>query len=755
MKLKKGTSSLLVLCVASFTIFATAQFSFAQVNLRQLQMYTQHFDDLSSGTFLNNNSLSGWYLQHDLMPGSSFPIQANDGSNNSVGFYSFGSSSSVDRTLGGMTTNVTSGSGYIGLRIKNETGLVIRNFDISYAFEQWYNSRNEAAFEFSYATKPIGTAITSLQNGSASWQDINVLDVVSPSTLSSNGRKDGNAGDNRIVKSYTIIEVSLQPGQEIMFRWENVTNNSTNGNGLALDDVSITPQINEFYVGDSGSLGAPSTWSRSPNGHKSGHVDFSLPDQVFYITKGSSWKIKDDFYLSGNNSKIVLGDGETPVRLIVESAENPFLGNIDVADNATLIIENDIAPALGTLANTSTVHYSGSSNQSLTAPVYGNLQLSGTGKKVLAQNTLINGDLTLNQSDLVLGEYNVTIDKSRSINGGSSDGYIVTNGRGQLCLTVQNNNTGVLFPVGNSTYNPVSMAQGATGEEDVFKVRVLDNLSFDYEYDEPQWERFTSGAVNKTWLIEEGNVGGSDLNLNFFWDSLSALPDFYPGLAYISHYENGAWDEVATDTVDMIDNMYMLGRSGIASFSPFGVFSSSDNLPLELMDFTANRSERGVVLAWETSLGSARDFALEYSDDAQVFNTLAETSVVKNDNQKISHKYIDKREIKGKVYYRLAYTGSNGKKGYSSIISIAGTSLKNSVAFPNPTQGLVNIVVVMNDGEEVLITICDLWGKVYPIDIAEIAFSQFTLDLSLLAKSLYIIKVQTSSDTQLFRITKI
>lgn len=302
------------------TLFFTTAISFvaskevkAQVALTNMNTYTQNFNGLTSSTalswFMNNSTIPGWYLQHESYNYPYFPIYANDGTNTDPNFYSFGKSGSTDRALGGMATGINTGSGYVGFRVKNNTGQVIRNFEISYAFEQWYNSGNEAKFDFSYATKPVGQEITSLLNNSANWLHVDEMDVITPSTSSPVGPKDGNADAHRIVKKFTVIEINLQPGQEIMLRWQYVTVNSTSGNGLALEDVSVTPQVNVFYA-TGNKLNRTSSWTRNLDGTGGSPKNFTTNDQVFHITRGTGLEIGKNLTISGTNSKIVLGGWE-------------------------------------------------------------------------------------------------------------------------------------------------------------------------------------------------------------------------------------------------------------------------------------------------------------------------------------------------------------------------------------------------------------------------------------------------------------
>lgn len=748
------------------TLFFTTVISFvaskevkAQVALTNMNTYTQNFNGLTSSTalswFMNNSTIPGWYLQHESYNYPYFPIYANDGTNTDANFYSFGKSGSTDRALGGMATGINTGSGYVGFRVKNNTGQVIRNFEISYAFEQWYNSGNEAKFDFSYATKPVGQEITSLLNNSANWLHVDEMDVITPSTSSPVGPKDGNADAHRIVKKFTVIEINLQPGQEIMLRWQYVTVNSTSGNGLALEDVSVTPQVNVFYAKEKGRLDDKSTWARNLNGSGGSPTDFYLADQVFHITKGISREINGKLDITGINSKIVLGNGIDSVELVV-AAGKPFKGIIDVSNKATLIIEAGSTPLLGDLADESTVVYDLDGEQALNSSVFGNLILSGTGNKILTADILVNGNLTLKSSHLILGNFNATVHKTKSVIGGSATGYIVTNGTGQLWLTVPRTDTEVIFPIGNITYNPVILKQGQYGAEDVFKVRVVEGIYASYDADgNPTGEAQTGNAVSKTWLVKESTVGGSDLTMTVNWSQDDALPEFYDQTAYVSHFENGNWDTTDPGMANN-SNMYSLTRSGITSFSPFGVYSSESTLPVEIIGFEAVYNGKSVDLSWETANETNNDyFTIEYSLDAKTFSKVASVKGAGNSQHLLNYSYSDKRTLRGQVYYRLRQTDFDGKSSYSSVASVFVPGFYSIKPYPNPTRDILHINTDFNDVEEVKVSISDMAGNPYYLSKATmVATNHFKIDLSALVPNMYIIKVQSATDTKLYRVAK-
>ena len=735
MSIQKRKNLLLWLCTA-ILIISMSLSGFAQVSLSNYNTYTQNFNNLTFSTsqswFVNNTTLPGWYLQHENYDYPAYPIRGNDGTNTELNFYSYGNSGSSDRALGGMANGINTGSGYIGFRVKNNTGAVIRNFEISYTLEQWYNSGKAAKFDFSYAVKPVGTPITSVIENTANWINVDDMDVVTPSTTSPTGRKNGNDASHRINKKFTLIEINLQPGQEIMLRWQYITLDNTNGNGLALEDVSVTPQINVFYAKSTGDLNKKNTWTRNKNGTGGNPTDFSLQNQIFHITQGSGRELDKSIVL-GANSKIVIGDGINEVNVSVKK-NSPFIGKIDVLNHGTLILTNSLNPELGKLSDESTVIYAASNEtdiQTLKSDVYGNL---------------------------IIRDFDLTLNKNKILTGGNSDSYIVTNGNGNLGLTVPRSNADVLFPVGNSSYNPVVLKQRTSGAEDVFKVRVLDGLYTEYQDNGmPFGTAQTEKAVNRTWLVDEEVSGGSDVTMKVYYSEEHGLTDFDAESSYLSHYSNGAWDEPVPGVAGTEGSLFAFSREGITSFSPFAIFSSQTLLPVELLYFTASYSNSIVALDWATMSETNNNyFTIESSKDGVSFTLLAEIDGAGSSNKKNFYHFDDNRFLQGQVFYRLLQTDFDGKSTYSPISSVYVPVRNISEPFPNPTVSLLNIPVNFDNGATTTIFVEDMEGNsILTQEVSTVQGNHAVLDISGFVPNIYIIRVEDSANTKTYKVVKI
>jgi len=727
---------------------AQAQYTFTDANLNP---YKQDFNTLGTAAIglldRHLTALPEVYAQAEFVGTAYNPlgILANNGATVAASYYHFGYTGNADRALGGIAATTTvDGIGYVGIRFKNGSTATIKNLEVQYAMEQWYNSgrQDQASVSVSYLK---GASVESLVESTGAWQDIAPLRVDAPSTATIVASRDGNAAANRRVRQTTLADVNLAPGEEIMIRWAYALNNATNGNGLSIDDVVITPETNVFYSKTAGALNDLATWGQNRDGSGTAPTSFTDNNQTFYVLgtatdriagDGSTTGILGTWKVSGTNSKIVVGAPATsttntaaqPAALYLEYNKN-ISGTIDVSDNSTFVIRNTATTrtfALGSLSTSSTVEYNSTTTTSIITQNYGHLVISGVAGatspsyKSLAGNVLINGSLRLkNQCTLNLGNYDLTLVRRDSVGangqklnanivrGGSPTSYVATNGTGRLRISVPNNGVGIVFPVGTaaptlvgtllgSSYTPATLRQTAANSEDIFSVRVITNMFLTYTLAEVGIGlNLNTSNVNKTWLVSEEVTGGSDLTMTLQWNTADATLGFEPSRARLKHYTSGTWDEHTAASEwgagsGTAANTQSITRSGITSFSPFGVVSAAAPLPVTLTDFAAQANGTAALCTWQTASETNNDhFVVERSLDGTTFAALGTVAGQGSTTAAHSYRYADAeagRQGVATVYYRLQQVDTDGKTSYSPVRAV--TFAAQPVAlYPTPTAG--------------------------------------------------------------------
>jgi hypothetical protein len=799
------------------TMSSQAQYLFkdnADAVSNGLGSYTQNFNTLAGtkNLFVSNTTLVGVYARHSLdnVPNSDYESYTRggtlaklapddgsegprttasvdaDGTPHGASWYHFGPATGPDandRALGGIAaTNTEPGKGYVGIRLKNSSTKTIVNLEVQYAMEQWYNSSRTQAADVTVDYRKSTTAITS-PIGGGTWTTVSELGVPAPSTSTAIAPRNGNAATNRRVKQTTIMGLNLAAGQEVMIRFGYVFDSGSNGNGLSVDDIVITPQTNVFYSSTdlSKSLSNRNFWSTSADGSGAKPNNFTADNTTYYVqgTANGTDRINGNgtWTISGVNSKIVVGTvgttiagaaTGTPATLYV-GANNQIQGKVEVSAGSTLQIEQSTNTVLlGVLHPTSTVEYmnSGTTVQNVAGASYGTLKLSGTGPKSLTGAVLLNAGLAFNTtgtSALSLNDYDLLLLKNATLTGlDGANTVLVTNGKGALRQTVSNTGT-VLFPVGTSatSYSPVTLSQTQAQSEDTYSVRVAPNTFTSYNA-----AGTGTGAVvayknvQKTWFVDEEVVGNSNITMGLQWNAADAATTFQNAGAHINHYVGGAWDKYSATvgaSAGTTTGSFTVSRPGIISFSPFSVSSRADGaLPVELTAFVARRTDAAVLCTWTTaSEKNSRSFVVERSADGRSFEPLGTVAAAGTSSSARTYTFSDERPLAIRAYYRLRQIDLDETERFSPVVQVAeAATMAQPVAVPNPSTG--RFEVLMTNGQHLegpAVVRNGLGAEVLRLTLRGNE-SADAFDLSNQPAGIYLVQVETSAGVRSLRVVK-
>lgn len=303
-------------------VFCAPLAAHAQVSLTG-GTYNQSFDTLANtGT---SASLPAGWLMSETGANANTTYTAGNGSGNSGDSYSFGTTGSSDRALGGLFSsnlNPTFGACFV-----NNTGAALDHFDIAYTGEQWRlgTAGRSDRLDFQYSLDA-----TSLTTGT--WVNVDALDFSTPTTTAV-GAKDGNAAANRTAISATVSAINITSGSTFCIRW-NDFNASGADDGLAIDDFSITTagtplptlSINDVtqLEGNSGTTAFTFTISLSSPAPAGGI-------SVQYATSSDSATSGSDFTAASGTATIAAGQTSTTVTVQVH-------GDTDLEINETFLV---------------------------------------------------------------------------------------------------------------------------------------------------------------------------------------------------------------------------------------------------------------------------------------------------------------------------------------------------------------------------------------------------------------------------------
>jgi hypothetical protein len=214
---------------------------------------------------VNAIGMSGWSFAKYAGSGSNAVFGVGSGSDTAGSANSYGSSGSVDRSLG----SLASGSvvSRFGVMIVNTSGQTITQFTVGYAGEQWRkggsNVANTLAVAYSVGATDINTG---------AFVDVAALNFTSPVVTTTSGALDGNGYANRTIIGGQVTGLNWAPGQVLVLRWSDA-NDSGADDGLAIDDLTfsiatpVAPTITTQPIAQTASVGGNVTFTVAATGN--------------------------------------------------------------------------------------------------------------------------------------------------------------------------------------------------------------------------------------------------------------------------------------------------------------------------------------------------------------------------------------------------------------------------------------------------------------------------------------------------------
>jgi hypothetical protein len=218
--------------LSALLLVSSSQLATAQV-IYTFGTYSQNFDTLAStGTnnpWIDNATITGWYSTETS-------YKANDGTGNSAGLYSYGTTGSTERALGSIVSNSVPTVRFAA-QLLNNSGSTIQSINLSFVGEQWRNSGggvvDTLAFEYLVTASPTNQISAGGYTGDSNL-DFTALHVAAPASA-----LDGNLPVNQTPLNDTITGLNWGPGQFLWLRWSEIRLPNAPNNGLAIDGLTL------------------------------------------------------------------------------------------------------------------------------------------------------------------------------------------------------------------------------------------------------------------------------------------------------------------------------------------------------------------------------------------------------------------------------------------------------------------------------------------------------------------------------------
>lgn len=203
-----------------------------------------------------------------------------------------------------------------------------------------------------------------------------------------------------------------------------------------------------------------------------------------------------------------------------------------------------------------------------------NLQIDNPNDVLLGQHISVGNSLQFTDGKLDIQNHDISL--YGDIQNANESRYVKTSGTGVLKRSISDT-LELLFPVGNSTFNPISFKTNNPGNE-ILEVHVTDEVR----------ENGNSGpvllddAVNRSWYVEAQDTSVSNMTIKTQWTTSDELSGFTRNNAFIAHSQNGnPWDLQTGQSASGTDP-YSLVKSDAGIPAVFTVLNG-DNTPPEAL----------------------------------------------------------------------------------------------------------------------------------------------------------------------------
>lgn len=333
------------------------------------------------------------------------------------------------------------------------------------------------------------------------------------------------------------------------------------------------------------------------------------------------------------------------------------------------------------------------------------------------------GHLFLDGWNLVVGDH-----APGQITGYSDRMFVVTGSDiagGFLYREISSQSGSVVFPIGTApgSYSPVAIRN--SGDADVFRARVFDNVYRNAIAGPAMQDTF----INKTWNIGRNNVSNGPTTITFQHTDADETQGYRDNRqhSFLNRYADPYWVQqpatdvatgnLSTSSMQLSATMHTQQFEAGIQINEYFSKSAKRATPgpkVKLIRFEASRLSRSQVgLLWTTWYEVNNEYfeierRLETENTFTKIGMMPTKAVNGNSLRLLDYSTVDNNNFQGWSYYRLKAVLRNGDVEYSEIRPVP--PLKQVEIFPNPNYGRFK-VLISGIRTPVRMQITNAWGQ--------------------------------------------
>lgn len=179
-------------------------------------------------------------------------------------------------------------------------------------------------------------------------------------------------------------------------------------------------------------------------------------------------------------------------------------------------------------------------------------------------------------------------------------------------------------------------------------------------------------------------------------------------------------------------------------------------LPVSMISFLAKSRGQKVDLEWTTAAEFNNDyFNIERSTDGRTFQKVGLVQGVGTTDKLQQYRLVDENPQTGINYYRLRQVDFDGTEEIYNVVSIMVDKGDESISvFPNPGNDRIELRLNKATQKDTPVKLFDINGRLVYESSIEAGHIQLAMDVSALAKGMYVLQLQNGQDVESHRFVK-